>query len=267
MRKILITCVFFLLLSCRAAVAGSPFPPDLISISNDVMTKIFQEILAQKDSYPELAEFGMENLEKNSQGVYVIQYMAPESQYNRDGRYSFGVTIEPMDGQAFSEKKGAFSYGFPLLGLKFSAYQPTYLRRGEFNLQPVINRSGLPLSLEEQKHSPLRLDLVTDKDVFRVGEPLEFDITLTNVSDTNMLVRKLSHETIYFLINEQPWGTPPSSNAKTGAASGLAPGESLKMHFAEDGYRTPGYIDIHAVYRMNIKGVHPFTTKHIEVVP
>jgi len=263
-RLILILCLVF----CPPVPAQeTPVIDDATrEISRKVILNIYRDILAVKDQHPELAGFDEDCLYENRRGIYAIVYKQKDfdMEKQRDPA-DFGITIDAMADETFPGRPANLNFGFPLIGVKFAGYQPLYLPQGRFDLLKFINRRGIDLSLHEQKYLPLRLGIRPLKENFRIGEPIEFEVSLENASAANIYVKKLDWNSLYFLIGERPWGTPPDKKNQAGERVVLRAGEKLKARFKGSTFSSPKEMDVHAAYNLKVKGVSLFATTKIRI--
>lgn len=254
--------------SALAWAQNAAIEPALRDLCNQAMLYVYQDILAVKDRYPELADFNEKSFYENRDGIYAIFYEKKTSSLGgKPSPYAFGLTIENIKAQTFYGREGVSSFAFSALGIKFSSFQLPPPKRSQFNLRPLINRHGILISLEEQRHLPLRLELKPTKATFELNEPIEFDVVLTNVGKSNIFVKKLNFDMLYFVINNKPWGKPLTQKVSGGERVTLRQGESIRTRFKGQSYATTGVVEIHAVYRLLVNGVNPFATLKVQIVP
>lgn len=264
MKRFLFSLLF--LGSLSAAAQGAELDTALRDLCNRALTNIYQDILAVQGQHPELKDFGENNFYKKEDGIYAIFFEGSAvGQPEGSQPYAFGLTIESLTKQTFKSQVGTFSFGFPALGIKFSGFQSPIPKRGQFDLRPLIHRHGIPVSLEEQKRLPVRLEVQPAKDHFALQEPIVFDVILTNKGSTSIFVKKLDVYTLYFIINNKPWGTPPSHQASGGERVSLKSGESLKTRFTGESYGEPGEVEMNVMYRLLVNGVNPFASVKIKI--
>lgn len=245
--------------------------PKIIEVSNKIMQDIFAEIKAAQPKYKELSGLSDEHLSKNAQGILVLKYQyAPqvesEDPLQQDLPYAVGLTIEGLEQWTFSARKGMFNYGFPLLNLKISGYQQKHPIRTQFNIDPLVKKYGQILADEQQKLMPLQITIEPSKASFRTDEDVVVDIILKNVSKRHMYVRPLNKETLYFLIDDQYWGTKPNEGSPDEIQKILYSGEEIRMQYRIGMFPQPKTIHMMCFYRMAIRGVNPFGKTEIPIV-
>jgi hypothetical protein len=252
------------------------FTAETKEVANEVMVDIYKDILKVKAKYPSLKDFDEKALFENQYGIYSIVYKEAidETQMKKSTvPFGFGLTIDKVDDTTFADKANNFNFAFPLLGVKFTGYQPARTLRSQLDILPLVNEHGARLSDYQQQFMPLRLSIKTTKDAYKIREPIDFEVTLTNVSNRHMVVKDLSSDTLFFLFGDMTWGTstntPAKQKVRTKKNSGniiLKSGESLSLKFQGESFERPRDVEIYCAYRMSIKGVNPSATLRIKVV-
>ena len=273
--------------------------PQTKQLCNQVMINIYKEILSLKDKYQELSQFDKGVLFRNKLGVYAIVYKYKEKMEYSDGTveykipYSFAVTIDRLQDKAFSDKDGAFAYSFQTLSLKFNGYQNKRLLRTQFNILDVLGSQGKALNDYQQQFLPVRLFIKTSKEVYKVDEPVDFEVFLTNVSKANLVMKSLSKDTLHFSINGKIWGVGlgdetevPTSRQEANMMAlrarreaknvdlrearikqgMLRAGEAFTIRFQGDSFPDPQDVVVEAVYQVPIREVYPSAVLKFKVV-
>lgn len=265
-------------------------------ICNQVIMDIYSEILQKKDKYKELANFGESAVFKNPYDIYAIIYQSgeavPGEKDPRKRPFTFAVTIDRIGDKSFPDKEGVFNFGFPPLGLKFSGYQSQHLLQSQFDILPLINKQGTMLLNYQQQFLPLRLYIKMEKEVYKIREDIGFVAILQNVSKENMLVDPLDEDSLYFLVDNNSWGTfsgqkkkarkaakVQTRTSKTAKQKGPGPkattrgpkiilrsGESLDMKFKGESFLIPREVEIFGAYRMKVVDTNPATSVRIKIV-
>ena len=240
-------------------------------ICNQTMLNIYYDILAVKDKYKELLNFGETAFFENKYGIYTIVYQyegttddKPELK-RKATPYAFAITIDRLNDITFKQKEGAFNFGFPVLGIKISGYQQKHVIRKQFNVLPLIDKYGAALSDHQQKYMPLRLYLKPLRESYHVRDDIEFEVVLKNVSKRNMIVKSLGYNSLYFLFNNEVWGTSPAGGTSGGQDSVLQPGESLSTVFKGASFQRPQEFEIYGVYKKTIEGINPYGILKVKV--
>lgn len=175
---------------------------------NDSVQKIYDNIVAVKEKYKELSAFDANCLSRNEAGFLKITY---ETQIPAGGGktapYGFTVEVLPIKKKTYSDQLGYFYYPLPMLELKFAGFVNKHPYRRQFDPQIMIDKLVEDLSDYQQQFMPLRFYIIPEKEIYKVNEPIRFKAVLANVSKQNMLVKKLSRDTLYFTLNDNFWGT------------------------------------------------------------
>ncbi len=234
-----------------------------------VVLYIYDEILKSKDKYQELSNFAENVLYENKYGIYAIsyQYNDPKTK-TTTGPYEFLITIVGMDDKL--HKQSGFEdkhYGFPVLGLRTSSFIRRDLRFHHYDIDRPIRKYNELLYDYQQKFLPLQIALKSDKDTFKVGERIEFEVTVKNISNKNYRVKNLGQETLFFTIDDQEWGTRPTDPQAAGQDIIIAPKDFIKRGFKGDSFKSPREVEIFCTYNVAYKGILPFGRLKIKIVP
>lgn len=272
MKKIVMFFLAFCII-CSTCHSKEPIlDEETVELCNQMILNIYYKILEVRDRYKELSDFDETAFFQNKRGIYVIMYESKSVDKRRRGKepYAFGVTIDTMDDETFKNKQGAFNFGFPPLGLKISGYQIKHLLRSQYNILPLVEEQGALLADHQQKYLPLRISIRPLKEQFYVKEDIEFEVILTNVSKRHMTVQPLNDKTLFFLFENEFWGTSPSLKGAQYRSQAmpviLKSGESLSKVYKGESFVRPKEIEIYGVYRMKIDGVNPTTKLKIKIV-
>ncbi|MCK5081281.1 MAG: hypothetical protein KAR31_00105 [Candidatus Omnitrophica bacterium] len=232
-----------------------------------MMIAIYNDILSIRGDHDNLVDFGEHVLSRNQHGVYTIEYQRKISDGARKGEFlNFGVTIvKPADANFNEFGRQAFNFGFPLLDIKIAGYQQTNRKWMKFDIQDVVRRNGDLLLEEQKKHLPLKLSLKTDKEYYNVRENIEVTVTLENVSRSNLWVKNLHNETLYFLYGDAKWGTVAVGEKRKRKLI-LKPGQKIHKKFVGSGSSIPREIEIYGSYNMTFKGVKPSSVLKVKIV-
>ncbi|HRZ39661.1 MAG TPA: hypothetical protein P5246_01505 [Candidatus Omnitrophota bacterium] len=274
MRRWILIIGFLIGFMCTGSVFSADdqaIDPQVIELSNRIMQDIFSEVKTSQPKFKELAQFSDQNLFKNAQGIYAIKYeYKPVAQSGdasqQDLPYELAVTIDGMEQWTFEPRKGMFNYGFPLLKLKISGYQKKHPIRTQFDIDPLVKKYGQILADEQQKLMPLKIIIEPTKSSFTTDEDVIVEVVLRNVSKRHMYVRPLNKDTLYFLIDDQYWGTKPTEAAPDEVQKILYSGEEERMSYRIGVFQQPQTIHMMCFYRMAIHGVNPFGVQEISIV-
>lgn len=240
------------------------------NLCNQVMLSIYDDIKSKKDRHKELENFSERSLTKNKYGIYAIKYTHRDSNGSSTTLpYSFGLTIIGIDDQSyFKNETKDFNYGFPLLKLKFSGFQNRTLKSKQFDISKSIQKFGLVLWDQQQIFMPLKLVLEPVKEVYQVGEDIEFRVKLINVSRQFVKIKELNEKTLFFLYNNRVWGAKESNPKKTKDVKKitLKPGDFYSKQFIGNAFLIPKEFEIHGSYGMTFKGVKPYGSLKVKVV-
>ncbi|MCK5013041.1 MAG: hypothetical protein KAS66_04430 [Candidatus Omnitrophica bacterium] len=249
------------------SVRSQGFDESLRNICNHVMIAVYNDILSIKEDHDNLVNFGEHVLSQNQHRIYSIEYKREISEGARKGEFlKFGVTIVKPEDTNFKEfGQRAFNFSFPLLDLKFTGYQQTNRKWMKFDIQDVVRRNGDLLLEEQKKHLPLKLSLKTDKEYYNVRENIEVTVTLENVSRSNLWVKNLDNETLYFLYGDAKWGTVAVGEKRKRKLI-LKPGKKIHKKFVGSGSSIPREIEIYGSYNMTFKGVKPSSVLKVKIV-
>ena len=91
----------------------------------------------------------------------------------------------------------------------------------------------------------------------RMKEDVMFDVFLKNVSNRHMIVKSLGKDSLFFLINNQTWGTSPLSGKAGGSDVILKSGEETHLRLKGESFQKAQMVEITAFYGMVIEGVNP----------
>jgi hypothetical protein len=295
--------VFTLCFIPQASASEKPDPAELKALCNQTVLKIYKDILAVKDKYRELEQFGENVLYQNEEGIYAIVYdyieeiKSPDGQTMSKKSFGFGVTIESLKSQTFTTQQNRFALTFPVLGVKIAAYQNQRLLRNQFNLKELIQQQGKSLFDFQQEFLPLRLYVRPLKESYKVKEDIQFEVVLTNVSKANMIVKDLTPQTLFFTVNGRAWGVafwvkskPKPRNrqeevsarieAQRLARKGnkkdipddkqypglLRAGESTSFTLKGESFLEPREFDVTATYSVLVDGINPTATARFRIV-
>ena len=273
--------------------------PQTKELCNQVMINIYKEIVGMKDKYRELSQFDKKVLYKNKLGIYTLVYQYKEKMEYPDGTveykipYSFSVTIDRLQDKTFPEREGSFAYSFPALSLKFNGYQNKRLLRTQFNILDVLGQQGKVLNDYQQQFLPVRLFIKSSKEVYKVDEPIDFEVFLTNVSKANLVMKELNDETLFFSVNGKIWGAglggkkavdldPKEANMlairarreardvatrdKRIKQGMLRAGEAFTISLQGMSFSKPQDVVVEAVYQVPLKDVYPSAVLKFKVV-
>ncbi|MCA9400647.1 MAG: hypothetical protein KC713_03400 [Candidatus Omnitrophica bacterium] len=270
MKKIILIILFLtIVLPSNTGLAKKRLDKDLIKLSNTVMMDIFDQMLKQKEGYPELSGFDKGSLKKNSFGVYALEYWYTDQQgFFKDNPYRFGLTILPDDeAPEFSGNiVNPFNYSFPLLNLKFSGYQSELLLTKQFDINDIMQYYGRKIWDKQQEQMPYQIALKPVKDTYYVGEEIIFDVVLKNNTERNLWFKELSNKTLFFVYNNQIWGTRPEDSPHKVKRFVLKGNTSYTKRFMGESFSVPKRFEIFCTYDITYQGIKPTGRLIINVV-
>lgn len=266
MKKFLILTII-LGLAATVQAQTPALSPQLIDKCNEVMMDIYYEILKAKGDYDELMDFGNRYLSKNRYGIYKVEFKTQtvDSRGNVSP-YAFGATIVKSNDTDFEEHgRKKFKTEFPLLGLKIVGYQIKSFSVKQYNLRRAIRKKKDVLMDLQQPYLPIQLSVKTGKEKYRVGEPVEFLVTIRNVSNKNIIVKDLSPRTLFFKYKRRSWGAQEVKKKALGNRL-LKPGEFLSKRFLGEAFAAPEEIEVYVQYAMNFYDVKPSSTLKVKII-
>jgi len=244
-----------------------PVTEETREFCNKILVNIYYDLVDLKKEYPGLKNFGDECLFENPHGIYALLYEYKGHLQKQDRRpYAFGITIDKTEDATFNDKDGVFQYPFPALDLKINGFQPRYILSSELDVTSVIRKYIPRLQDYQQSFLPLRLIILPTKNLYHVHEEIELEIVLKNVSKNHLYVKTLGPETLYFLFNNEFWGTRPTKYTKGGKRLILHAGEELRVSYRSDGFPSPRDVNIYCTYNVEVDGVHPYTNYQIKII-
>lgn len=241
--------------------------PETKELCNTVMMQIYDEVSTAKIKHPELSDFDKNALTTNEYGIYLLKYNRTDPTTQKT--FEFGVTIIGLnDPTFFKGQRSNFDLGFPLLNLRFTGYKKRAYASREFDIEQSVQRAGQILWDHQQKFIPYQLKLKAVKTEYKVGEGIEFTVSLQNKTQHNIIVKDLSGNTLYFLYNNKMWGASEVNPSEVPDQQIiLKPGESTQKTFIGPATKSPQEFEIYASYGLTYEGVKPSDTLKIKVVP
>ena len=265
--SIVLIFLFFFFPS-KGIIAQQPalLEPSVKKVCNEVVRRIFQAILDVKEKYPELAGFNEESLIQNPDGIDMIRFVGSAGDSGEPAE--FALTIVPIEEQIFKDKEsGRFSYGFSLLRVKIAGYQKGFAKKHPFNLKSFVGEYGSLLLIEQQNYIPLRLAISSAKDVYHIGEDVEFTVTLTNFSSAHLKVKVLDTRTVRFWYGQEILNAKEvTAQAKDVKDIIIKAGESVKKSFRFEGFHQPRDYELFASYAFTYQGVNPTNKILLKVI-
>ena len=171
MKKIIFTILFLLIVTPSMVSAQvMRLDADNIAQCNQVIEKIFNDVMKAKSQYPELKDFTGGLLTKNKYGLNTFHYKHEDVDANgRTIAYDIALSIVGLnDVNPYSTDDNAFDLGFPLLGMKFSGYQKRTFKSRQFDVLKLI---------------------ASGKTVSEIGEKLSLSVTTVSTYRARILVK------------------------------------------------------------------------------
>ncbi len=177
---------------------------------NSIVQRIYDQAITVKEKSKELVDFDEKCLVKNQDGFLTLTYETQiPSAGGKTTPYAFKLDVESITAKTYTSHQGYFNYPMPLLDLQFSGYVVKHPLRRQFDVAALVDKLGEELADYQQQFLPLRFMIVPEESTYHIGEPIRFKAVLANVSKTNILVKGLSEETLFFTLNHAFWGTYP----------------------------------------------------------
>jgi len=271
MRKLLLITICLLSLISTGWTEDFAFDEKTTKMCQEIMKSIYYEIYDLRNNHEGLSEFGEKALFENQYEIHAIVYKNKSKQPKQGdalllrSSYNFGITITKIDDIPFPDNNRVFQNEFPMLGIKLSAYQ-IWRSISQYDIRPLIKKYSDLLAAHQQTYLDLRLYLRSEKNVYSVNEDIAFEVVLENSSIKNLGIKSLGAKTLFFLYDNQSWGTKPSSYEGGGNNMVLKAGDSYSMRFIGEGFKSPRELEIYGVYRMMVKGVNPYGILKLKIV-
>jgi hypothetical protein len=230
-QKVLVT--FFIFLCCFSYPSwaqGVQLDEELQGVSNRVMLKIYDDLMAMKTENEWLEAFGSDALTQNPFGIYTIEY-SPDEVANGTKPFAFALTIAPADEQIFDDRyEGVFNYSFELLNVKFTGYVTEFAQGTGFVLEDFLQKHGQIILDEQQRRLPLQLALTAMKETFKINEEIELLLVLKNTSNYHIRTKGLNTETVHFWVDGELLVADEGVEAEVGEVV-LKSGQSFSRSF------------------------------------
>ncbi len=263
----LIVIILSLILTANCFAQDFKLDDQTKEFCNEIMTGIFNDILNEKGQFKELAGFSSDALKKNDNGILSIDY---ELKDGNDAPFKFLLTIANISDDSYV-KPGYknLNYSFPLLSLKFTGHQNILLNKDDFDIQKYIQKYGIKLWEYQQEVIPYKMELKPLKEVFKVGEKIEFIVTLTNKTSHNIVLKELNSNTVFFLFDGVALGAESFDKSAVSKSKDIVvkSGESISKPFASDAYTGAREFEISGSYALTYKGIRPTAKAKVTVIP
>ncbi|MCA9406102.1 MAG: hypothetical protein KC684_06160 [Candidatus Omnitrophica bacterium] len=264
MRKLIFTIGFILILS--GAARAQTFDPVVRDLAEEVIQGIYEDVKGASQDHPELKGFNVVALSKGIDNVTKIEYEYINDQ-TLDKVYRFAVEAVPLDqANTYGQGPKVFEIAYPVLNIKLIGVLDRKYA-SHFDAEPVIAKNAEKLLQYEQQQIPYALEVASEKNLYNVGEPIEFTIILKNKTNQNLKLRELNEETLFFNFNGKEWGTRAMdpANVRHVLPVILGPQESITTTFYHEGVRRPQNVVIEGRYALPYNGSFAQDTISIEV--
>jgi len=265
----ILICLLFILFSSNSYAQDVPLPvpeiTELTDLCNQVLKGIYEDVLSVKDQYGELKNFTKASVTKNNYGITQLEYNAQNS---GEHSYRFGVTIVKIDDpNPFRSDETAFDYGFPLLGIKIAGFQNRLKHRDRFDVLNPIQQYGQQLLDEQRKYTPLLLTAHPVNETVKVGENIEFIISLKNQSAVNLAVKPLNTQTVIFIYDGVLWGAREKDAKKAETKEIiLGPGDEIARKFIGSSFPKARGLEVYCSYIKTYKGIALYDLLKINII-
>lgn len=244
---------------------------ETVSLGNQMIQTIYNEIFVQKWNHPELKDFNASVFKRGKLGFHHLYYRFDEYLSIRRGElYHFGMTINEIgDDNPFDLVGRAFRYVYPVLGVQVvGAKADTISKRKQFDFQPIVEKTVKKLWEYEQTQLPYQLELNSKRSILNVGERLRVEVSLTNMLNKKQKLKNLGPNILQFHIDERLYGPPEFDVARMKRAKTLVykPNQTKKRTITLKGFNEPGIYEISCSYLLPYKGVFPQDVIQVEVV-
>ncbi|GEM_PF-4670912 len=228
---------------------------------NQTVERIYNGFVQLKDQYPELKDFSRNAMGQDRNGFDTLSY-----EHDLQGLYGyrFSLHAEDLTRDRASDQEGVGQLKFPLLGFEVAIESKRSGGLAIFDPRKIIEENFQALKVLEQDQLPVRLELKTDKDVYRVREQITLTVSLKNMGSRAFKVADLNEESLYCAIDDKEWGTQESTGE---IGSILKPYGSLYKILKVEGINVPKEAWIVCTYGLGFKGVQPYSRVKVLVQP
>jgi hypothetical protein len=232
------------------AVAGRISPAVMTALSA-TMDGVYKRIEAIRDRNDVLRGFDRTALRQDSNGWTFIEYV---HSFSEDLNFVISVKAYPVDVvDVDQEEPGYQVLTYPQAGIKIGLFVRGRAGMGGFNLLDAVRIEGIRIEELQQAGLPLRLSIRTPREPVALGQKLEFDVVLGNVSSMGHRLKRLDEDSLSCLFNGQTWGKGRISGVGNHL---LSPGESLTKKFSLMPSRR-GDFEIFCSYGLGFSGLRP----------
>jgi hypothetical protein len=231
------------------------------AVADSVMDDVATRIAANKFRYLVFSNFDPAALPRNPDGFKELRYAYPLA----EGRnLEVNVVMISLKSKAGKEMTEWNHREFPLLGIKvlWTTARTGFYLEG-FDLNPIVEDAIWPLVELQQKQLPLRMTIETPKAGYQVGEPVNLDLVVKNISGNTLRVKPLDSQSVYCVMNEEAWGIKDAK--PTPSKSVLRAGEEMRYLLKIKGLEAAGDLTIACSYGIGFQGVRPQARKVLKI--
>jgi hypothetical protein len=246
-------------------LSGVPVPAwatevEAIHQYNEAVERIYNQIEALKDRYPELANFSRSVIKQNPDGFKEISYAhkVPYASWNTDeDPYGLNISlhVEKLEQGVAEITPDSPEWRFNLLGFKVVLDVSGRGQLTAFDPQTIVRQNIEELSLLEQNVLPFRLELTSDKDVYAPDEAITLTVTLQNLGLQPFRVFDLDEHSLFCQIDDMVWGSLAPKEAKEKV---LTPNGAITRILRVRGISQPKATQISCRYGIGFRGVLPY---------
>lgn len=268
LHKLSVTMIFCLMVTTAMAnTEAAKFNEQTVSICNQILENIHNEILNTKKDFPDLKLYNDLALKRNQWGLKYIKYQFYDTfQGRKKDELNFIIEFLPIDADKTYTFEGThFEYSFPLLKLKLVAYQNESNKSRQVSVLPFLKEHARPLHDYQSQFMPVKFSLTADKDSYRPGETINLIVEMENLTSTNIRLRDLSSKSVAFTYDHSVWENDLNLSVPNKGNEVLRPNRTLKRKFRLRGSDKPQTLAVHAVYLMPFKEARPTSTIYIKI--
>lgn len=225
--------------------------PEVITALSATMDGVYKRIEAISDRNDVLRGFDRTALHQDSNGWAAIEYV---HSFAENLNFVISVKAHPIDVvDEDQEEPGYQVLTYPQAGIKIGVFVRGRAGMGGFNLLDAVRIEGIRIEELQQAGLPLRLSIRTPQGPLVLGQKLEFDVVLSNVSSMGHRLKPLNEESLSCSFNGQAWGKGRISGVGNHL---LASGEALIKKFSLLPSRR-GDFEIFCSYGLGFAGLRP----------